>query len=401
MSHTKHTAPLLLFITALIAAAVNMRSPIVMIGSVADILHTNLGFTASQIGYLGALPMPLFALGALFAPRIATGFGLERVILVMTALLTVAVATRVWAGVPWLFIGTFILSLAIGFLNALTAPLIKKYTPNHIAITTGAFSLSMSVVAGMSAWMVVPMAASWTWQVALSIWAVFGVVSLLLYGLISNRYRIDAPTHQAQTNEILPYVFSPWRSRDAWYMGIFMGIQSLLFYTVASFLPSIGVALGMAPDRGAELAFMFQIVAPVAILLMTFLMRRGVSIKLIAVVNGVLNAVGAGGLIFMPAHLHLWSALMGFGGASIFTLSLMLFSLRTSSTDSAQRLSGMVQAVGYAIAFFGPLILGKLFEITGNWTMSLWVLFILMVINIGFGWLAGSATHLDNSRITN
>ena len=86
---------------------------------------------------------------------------------------------------------------------------------------------------------------------------------------------------------------------------------------------------------------------------------------------------------------------MGFGGASIFTLSLMLFSIRTGSTETARDLSGMVQTVGYGVAFFGPLILGKLYEKTGTWELSLQVLFVLMCVNIAFGWLAGRGSRVD------
>lgn len=151
----------------------------------------------------------------------------------------------------------------------------------------------------------------------------------------------------------------------------------------------------MSMTQAGGLALAFQITAPIAIFLLTFLIKRNFSIKIIAVVASILNAIGAGGLIWLPDYLYFWSALMGFGGASIFTLSLMLFSIRTNSLESARDLSGMVQAVGYGVAFFGPLILGKLYEKTGTWELSLWVLFILMCVNVVFGWLAGSGEKVD------
>lgn len=178
-------------------------------------------------------------------------------------------------------------------------------------------------------------------------------------------------------------------------MGIFMGIQSLLFYTVASFLPSIGMSYGLSLLDGGQLAFAFQVVAPAAIFLLTYLIKQGFSIRIIALAASLMNVVGVGGLIWLPNHLLAWSALMGFGAAAIFTLSLMMFSLRTTRLDSARDLSGMVQAVGYAVAFFGPLVLGRLYEKTGTWELSLWVLFVLMCVNVGFGWLAGKDDKVD------
>lgn len=51
-------------------------------------------------------------------------------------------------------------------------------------------------------------------------------------------------------------------------------------------------------------------------------------------------------------------------------------------------MSGMVQAVGYTIAFFGPVLLGKLFEIYQDWHMPLMTFLALMVANIYLAWFA-------------
>lgn len=384
------SVPLALLLLGLILSAINMRSPIVMIGSVAPTLYEVLHLSPADIGYLGALPMPLFAIGALVAPRLASRFGLENMMFVMTALLTLGVATRVWAGVSGLFAGTFVLSFAIGMLNALTAPFIKKYAPNHIAIATGIFSLSMSLFAGISAWAVIPMMTVMSWQIALSGWAVFGGLTLIIWQFVKQHTTPDTPTHTKHSS-----TFNPWKNKDAWYLGVFMGIQSFLFYSVASFLPSIGASYGLNTKDAAKLALMFQVVAPIAIFLLTFLIKRNLSVRMVAIISATLNAIGSAGLIWLPNYLSLWSAVMGFGGASIFTLSLMMFSMRTTHFESARDLSGMVQAVGYAIAFFGPLGLGKLFELSQSWQLSLYVLFGAMVLNIGFAYLAGSDDKVD------
>ncbi|WP_259458979.1 hypothetical protein [Moraxella catarrhalis] len=57
---------LLLLIIGLIFAAANMRSPLVMMGSIVPMLSDDFGLSSVQIGYLGAMPMPLFAFGSLW-----------------------------------------------------------------------------------------------------------------------------------------------------------------------------------------------------------------------------------------------------------------------------------------------------------------------------------------------
>lgn len=182
----------------------------------------------------------------------------------------------------------------------------------------------------------------------------------------------------------------------AWCLGVFFGLQSLLFYSVASFLSLVGVSYGLSNEQASVAVLVFQFAAPVAIFMMTALIKRNFSIKIIALTSAICNAVGVFGLIVLPDFLYLWSAMMGFGGSAIFTLVLMLFSLKTSSLQAARDLSGMVQVVGYVIAFFGPLILGKLYEKTGTWELSLQALFVLMCVNIGFGWLAGRGDKVDS-----
>lgn len=386
----KSTLPLTLLIITLMLLAINMRSPIVMLGSVAPTLTDALGLSVSAIGLLGALPMPMFAFGALVAPMFAKRFGLESMMMMSSAVLAISVLSRVWFGVGGLFIGTVILSLAIGLLNALSAPFIKKYAPNHIALATGVFSLSMSVYAGLCAYAVVPLMDVVAWQVALSWWGIFAVMTFFMLLFINKLNHTDASLMTSTSSH-----FKVWKSKDAWYLGMYMGIQSLLFYTVASFLPSIGMDYGLSLTDASRLALAFQLSAPVAVFLLTLLIKTNFPIKIIALVASLANVVGSGGFIWFTDYLMIWSLLMGFGGACIFTLSLMLFSIRTTRLDTARDLSGMVQAVGYGVAFFGPLVLGKLYEKTGTWEISLYVLFALMCVNVGFGWLAGRGDRVD------
>lgn len=399
MSTTAKTS-LLLLIVGLIFAAANMRSPLVMIGSIAPMLSDDFGLSAAQIGYLGAMPMPLFAFGSLMAAVLARKFGLERMMIGMTLLLALGVAMRNWFGVMELYIGTLILSFAIGMLNALTAPFIKQYAPDNISLATGVFSLSMSTLAGFGAWVVVPLANDLGWRLAMSGWAIFGVVAALVWWQIYRQSQPSLPMAApdlpvADTPIRPPILINPWQKKAAWQMAVLLGLQSFLFYTLASFLPSIGMGFGATLDEATRLALVFQLMAPPAIILLTWLMRRGASARAFALAGCLMNAAGAFGLLLMPSLMMLWSALMGFGCALIFTLSLMMFSLRTSSTETARDLSSMVQAVGYSIALFGPLVIGKLYEHQGDWQLPLTVMAALMLINIPFGVWAASETKID------
>ncbi|SNT71019.1 MFS transporter, CP family, cyanate transporter [Psychrobacter sp. LV10R520-6] len=389
-----------LVLSAMILLATNMRAPIVALGSIAPVVQEALNISETQIGWLGAVPMLTFAVGALIAPTIGKRFGLENTLIAMIALLTFGMVIRTviptWIG---FLSGTVLLTLAIGFANTLAAPVIKQRTPNQIPLITGLFSLTMTVSAGIVAGVVLPLSKYVGWQWALGGWSFLGIFAIIIWVFL--RLRLGSSNHQA----VIPIPsgssnISMWRTPFAWQIAIFMGLQSLLFYTVASFLPSIWLSKGLSAVTAGQMASVFQFMAPVAILSLTWLVNRGRPIQALAVFAAVLNVVGVLGITYLSADLAwLWSGIMGIGCSAIFTLSMMLFSLRTYTANQASELSGMAQAVGYIIAFFGPLGTGWLHEATGTWDLPLLIMLVLMIGNVAIAWMVSRPVMVDGKRI--
>lgn len=389
-----------LVLCAMVLLATNMRAPIVALGSIAPVVKDALDISEFQIGWLGAVPMLSFAVGALISPTIGKRFGLENTLIAMIGLLTVGMVIRTaiptWSG---FLIGTLLLTLAIGFANTLAAPVIKQRTPQHIPLITGLFSLTMTTAAGIVAGVVLPLSEQVGWQWALGGWTILGVFAFVIWLFL--RVRLGSSNHQA----VIPAALgssdiSMWRTTFAWQIAIFMGLQSLLFYTVASFLPSIWVSKGLSAVSAGQMGSVFQFMAPVSILSLTWLVNRGRPIQALAVFAAVLNVIGILGVSYLSTDLAwLWSGMMGMGCSAIFTLSMMLFSMRTYTTNQASELSGMAQAVGYVIAFFGPLGTGWLHETTGSWSVPLFIMLILMIVNVVIAWLVSRPVMVDGKYI--
>ncbi|KRU21995.1 MFS transporter [Psychrobacter piscatorii] len=384
----------------MILLATNMRAPIVALGAIAPVVQKALNISEIQIGWLGAVPMLGFALGALISPAIGKRFGLENTLITMIALLTTGMILRTviptWTG---FLIGTLLLTLAIGFANTLAAPVIKQRTPQHIPLITGLFSLTMTVTAGIVSGIVLPLSEQVGWQWALGGWTVLGVFALLIWLFL--RVRLGSSNHQPviSTDKDASDI-SIWRTTFAWQIAVFMGLQSLLFYTVASFLPSILVSKGLSAVSAGQMGSVFQFMAPISILSLTWLINRGRPIQALAVFAAVLNVIGVLGISYLSTELAwLWSAMMGIGCSAIFTLSMMLFSLRTYTTNQSSELSGMAQAVGYLIAFFGPLGTGWLHESTDSWSLPLFIILILMIANVVIAWLVSRPVMVDGKYI--
>ncbi|MGP5120967.1 MFS transporter [Psychrobacter alimentarius] len=389
-----------LVLCAMILLATNMRAPIVALGSIAPVVQAALDISETQIGWLGAVPMLTFAIGALISPSIGKRFGLENTLIVMIGLLTVGMIIRTvfptWIG---FLVGTLMLTLAIGFANTLAAPVIKQRTPKHIPLITGLFSLVMTVTAGVVAGVVLPLSEQVGWQWALGGWSLLGIFAIVIW--IFLRLRLGSSSHQAADIPTAGHSdISMWRTPFAWQIAVFMGLQSLLFYTVASFLPSIWLSKGLPAVQAGQMNSVFQFMAPISILSLTWLINRGRPIQALAVLAAVLNVVGVLGVSYLSTDLAwLWSGLMGIGCSAIFTLSMILFSLRTYTTNQSSELSGMAQAVGYLIAFFGPLGTGWLHEATGNWDVPLFIMLILMVVNVVIAWMVSRPVMVDGEKM--
>lgn len=393
-----------LVLCAIVLLATNMRAPIVALGSIAPVVQQALNISETQVGWLGAVPMLGFAFGALISPAIGKRFGLENTLIAMIVLLTFGMVLRVvvptWIG---FLSGTVLLTLAIGFANTLAAPVIKQRTPRNIPLMTGLFSLTMTATAGIVAGVILPLSERIGWQWALGGWSFLGIFAVTIW--IFLRVRLGSSNHQAavivaQGSSNVSINVSMWRTAFAWQVAVFLGLQSLLYYIVASFLPSILVSKGMGAVQAGQMSSVFQFMAPLSILSLTWLINRGRPIQALAVLAAILNVIGVLGLSYTSTDwAWLWSGVMGVGCSAIFTLSMMLFSLRTYTPNQASELSGMAQFVGYFIAFFGPLGTGWLHETTASWDVPLLITLVLMVVNVGIAWLVSRPMMVDGQKV--
>ncbi len=399
-------------VAAILLQAVNMRAPIIGFGAVAKWVQQDLALSTQTIGILGTIPVLAFALSSFIVPMLSRRLGLENTLTLATLLLALGIFVRSWQpqfGV--LLIGTVILSVAIALGNVLISAAIKKYTPDNISFVMGTYSLFLSLFAGVSAGVMPRLTEQFNWQFALSSWGWVSVAALLAWFWVIHlmvRYQVarinHAPTPQAlQTfHEQLAYPAakskrSVWTMPMAWYISIYMGLQSLLYYTLASFLPSLLQDKGLTNTQVSQIGMLFQVVAFPSIMLLSKWVAVGWNIRILAVAAAVSNLIGVVGLGFLSVKLMwVWAIFTGFGCGVIFTLCMMLFTIKARDSEQAAELSGMAQSVGYGIAIIGPILTGWLKDTTHGWLVPMTVLAGLMLTKCGFSWLATQNKPIDS-----
>lgn len=169
-----------------------------------------------------------------------------------------------------------------------------------------------------------------------------------------------------------------------------MGAQSVMYFTMITWLPDMLIARGMSPVKaGLALSYMQLISLIGTFFIPNILVKMKEQSNVVAIV-GVGYLIGYGAL-FIHQDWVVYGALtiIGIGSGASLSIAYMLISLRTSEDLTTAKLSGMVQSAGYILAALGPLIFGISLDWFGNWNILIWFLLAMSFQFLIFGIPAG------------
>src|SRR5690625_670128 len=170
-----------------------------------------------------------------------------------------------------------------------------------------------------------------------------------------------------------------------------MGLQSSLLYVTVAWLPEILLDQGVKIATAGWLLSYAQFIGMPASFFVPVIAGRLKSQRIIVLVLGSFAIIGFSGLLLSHSFIImvLSSTLIGitFGGS--FALALTFLAIRARYGKHASQLSGMAQSIGYLLAALGPVCIGFLYDITGDWKAPLIVLIFVSVLVIVFGMGAG------------
>lgn len=389
-SSTRHSTFLVL--AAIIFVAANLRAPVTGVPPVIDQLQQRFAISASSGGLLVAIPLLAFGLLSPLAPRVSHRLGLERTLIGALFLISVGLVLRSSNSEIGLFAGTTVIGIGIAMGNVLMPSAVKRYFQHQqIASVTGYAALSMGIVAALSSAIVVPIADGAGWQLALLTPLVFSLLGMLLWWPLKQNGG-DTPVSSEHSREPV----SLWRSPLAWQVTLFMGINSLLYYLLITWLPTILSDNGLSLVEAGNYHGIMQLASALPGLLLSPVVRRLKDQRWLAAILSLLMTLGFLGLHYSPSLSAIWSIALGFGSGGIILLSFIYMSLRTSSAHQAALLSGMAQCVGYLLAAVGPVLVGSLHDYLGNWTLILWAAAVVSLVMLIFGVLGGRNRSVDD-----
>jgi MFS transporter, CP family, cyanate transporter len=369
---------------AIVLVAANLRPAVVGVSPLLSEIQATEGLSATAAGVLTALPVLCFGLVAPAAPLLARRYGIERTLLGALLLLITGFLVRSSGPQAALFAGTVVLGAAIAIGNVLLPALIKRDFAHRTGLMTGLYTMAIAGGATLAAGITVPVAqaAGLGWRAALAGWALFALVALLCWLPHVRRATRPPRTGAGQRGGL-------WRDPLAWQVTIFMGLQSLGYFAVASWLPAVLVDRGYAVVTAGWLLSLTSLSGIVGATLAPVLATRWRRQRGLALVITVGAAVGLVGVLLPIGLEPVAVVLLGAAQSAALGLALTLVALRAPDASHASQLSGMSQSVGYVLAAAGPFAFGALHDVSGGWTLPFVLLLALLAVQGAAGVLAG------------
>ncbi|RIW16476.1 MFS transporter [Algoriphagus lacus] len=374
-----------LLILGVILISINLRTSIASVGPLIPFIREDLGISNGLAGFLTTLSLITFAIFSLFAPSIGKKLGHGKAIFLGILILSIGLILRVLGGISLLFIGTALTGIGIVTANVLMIPFFKARLPEKIGLMTALLSTGMSLFAAIASGISVPLAVDLGlgWRGSLASWIVLMVLALVVW---IPQLRPHSSGFQA---ELLP-AKNVWKSKLAWQVTLFMGAQSVMYFTMVTWLPDMLIARGMSPvNAGIALSYM-QLISLIGTFFAPNLLIR------LRHQSGVILIVGIGyfvgySALFVHQELVTFAALtiIGIGSGASLSIAYTLISLRSAEDLTTAKLSGMVQSAGYVLAALGPLVFGISLDLFDNWNILIWFLLAMSVQFVAFGLPAG------------
>ncbi|MGY0411662.1 CynX/NimT family MFS transporter [Staphylococcus sp. mip270_02] len=378
-------------ILAIVFIASTLRAPLTSVGPVVDEIKQVMEINNSVAGILTTIPLIIFAIVSPFVSKVTARLTMSRTILYSTMLLIVALYLRIAGDFTLFLIGTVILGIAIAFGNVVLPSYVKWYFPMQIGLATGIYSGTMNFTAGLGGGLSFPLSeiTPLGFRVSLSFWILFAIIAIILWIPKARKgVQLEKATAIADQQD-RPKKVTITKSKLAWMVALTMGFQSMVFYTVVAWVPSILVDRGLDPSTAGYLLMLNQFSQVPMTFTFPIIASKLKDQRILVVIITVLFLVGFS-LFFTQSLVLLIIGIIiaGLAMGACFSLCMTFFSIRARTSDGSISLSGFGQSVGYLIAAVGPFLIGFLHDATESWDSGIIALIVMSALFFIFGYPA-------------
>ena len=370
----------LFFILGIILIGAVLRAPFTALPTILGDIAQGLGVEVSSLGVLTSLPLLMFALFSSFATRLAQKIGLEHLFTYSLIVLTVGSVIRIF-NLPLLYLGTLLIGASIAIFNVLLPSVIQANYPQKISFLTTLYVTSMGIATALSSYISVPITQATSWKGLILCLSLLCLLTFFIW-LPNHGYNHFLEGHEKKQKK--EHIL---KNKQVWAIMIFCGLQSLLFYTSMTWLPTMAISAGLSHTDAGLLASIFSLTSiPFSMTipsLTTRLSNRHRQIMLTIV--SLAGMLGIAMLLYPSNSFLYWLVahlLIGTACSALFPYLMVCFSIKTSSPEKTAQLSGLAQTGGYILAAIGPALFGYSFNFFQSWVPAVLALLIIDIIII-------------------
>lgn len=384
-----------ILVLGIIFISSTLRSPLTSVGPIITYIKQGLDISNVLAGFITTIPLLAFALVSPFAPKLARRFGFEKTLLFAMIILAIGIVVRSIGNIIFLLSGTALIGIAIAFGNVLLPALIKLKFPLQVGLLTSIFTVAMNISASIAAGVSYPIASTIVgWKGALGFWFILTIIAFFAW-LPQLRQQINVKEDHKHMKPSKPI----WRYPLTWAITLSMGLQSLLFYTTAAWIPAMLESQGMSAHQTGWMFSIMQFSQLPMTFLIPILAARKSDQRSLVVMFSILYVIGFSGILLNLTSLTiLWMIFIGLAGGASFGLAMMFFSLRARNAFEAAEISGTAQSIGYLLAATGPVLYGYIHDLFESW-QSANVLYIVVVIGLFFfAWISAKDRYVTSEK---
>ncbi|VIP62205.1 cyanate permease [Streptococcus pneumoniae] len=368
----------LFFVPGIILIGVSLRTPFTVLPIILGNISQGLEVEVSSLGVLTSLPLLMFTLFSPFSTQLAQKIGLEHLFTYSLFFLTIGSLIRL-INLPLLYLGTLMVGASVAVINVLLPSLIQANQPKKIGFLTTLYVTSMGIATALASYLAVPITQASSWKGLILLLTLLCLATFLVW-LPNHRYnhRLAPQTKQKSQIKVM-------RNKQVWAIIIFSGFQSLIFYTVMTWLPTMSIHAGLSSHEAGLLTSILSLISiPFSMTipsLTTSLSTRNRQLMLTLV--SLAGVVGISMLFFPINNFIYWLTihlLIGTATSALFPYLMVNFSLKTSAPEKTAQLSGLSQTGGYILAAFGPTLFGYSFDLFHSWVPSVAALLLIYIL---------------------
>jgi CP family cyanate transporter-like MFS transporter len=366
---------------ALLAIAGCIRAPITSIGPQINEIRGSQNLGIIQFGFLTAIPVICFALAApLPSLRVFRKIKTEQ--LIVFALLALATATvfRTLGSNSLLFGSTIILGISIAILNIVTPALVRRDYPKKITTVMPIYSAVLALMASLGAGLSIPIASYFDedWRFGVSVWAVPALLVALIWIPLLRKAQPMPDTHENHFKEL-------FRSKKAWLVSLYMGVQSAIFYTQVAWMPKILIDKGYSAAEAGALFGLSTLCGFALTLILPLVFSRGEDLKFAILSTSIPGIVGFIGLNQLSNTWTIPALILISTTHAALPLALGLIAMKSPSVGATSHLSSMAQGIGYCIAAAFPILIGYSYEVSDSWLVATYLITSLILVQAVLG----------------